>query len=332
MKKFDVYGVCNPLIDMLSHVPESFLKKHGIEKNIMHLVSFEEQQHILSSLELENLSVKFAAGGSAANSMIGLSQLGGSAAFSGKIGMDKHGIIYRKKLEELGVKACLGQGNGATGSSLVLVSDEGGRTMNTFLGMSQDLQANDIDKDVIQSSKFMYLTGYLWDTETQKKTVMHTLLEAKNRGIKVAFSLSDPFCVIRHKKDFVKLLQDYVSLVFCNQEEIFTLLDTCYTQDALNIISQWTETVVLTLGEKGALISHCGDIIYIDPLAVQPKDTTGAGDAFAGGYLYGITNDFSHLDSGRIGAILAGAVIEQTGPRYNGDAKKLVSEKLGIPL
>jgi len=330
MKKFDVYGICNPLIDLLSHVPESFLRKHGIEKNVMHLVSFEEQQKILYCLKLENLPVKYAAGGSAANSMIGLSQLGGIAAFSGKVGMDEHGTIYRKKLEELGVKACLGQGDGATGSSLVLVSDEGDRTMNTFLGMSQDLQANDIDKEVMQSSKYMYLTGYLWDTDAQKKTVMQTLVEAKNRGIKVAFSLSDPFCVNRHKNDFIKLLQEYVSLVFCNQEEIFTLLDTLFTQDALKIISQWVETIVLTLGEKGALISHCGEIIYIDPLTVKVIDTTGAGDAFAGGYLYGITNDFSHIDSGRIGAALAGAVIEQTGPRYKGDVKKLISEKLGI--
>ncbi len=332
MKMFDVYGVCNPLIDLLSHVPDSFLKKYGIEKNVMHLVSHEEQQNILSALELENFSIKIAAGGSAANSMIGVSQLGGCTAFSGKIGMDEHGVIYKKKLEELGVKSCLSKGEGATGSSLVLVSDKGDRTMNTFLGMSQELQVDDVDKEVIQSSKIIYLTGYLWDTESQKKTVKSTLLEAKNRGIKVALSLSDPFCVVRHKKDFLKLLKEYVSLVFCNQEEIFSLLDTCYTQDALKIISQWTETVVLTLGEKGALISHCGEIIYIDPLPVQVIDSTGAGDAFAGGYLYGVTNDFSHLESGRIAATLAGAVIEQTGPRYNGDAKKLVSEKLGIVL
>tara|TARA_B100001123_G_C14866667_1_gene850231 strand:- start:129 stop:743 length:615 start_codon:yes stop_codon:yes gene_type:complete len=202
--------------------------------------------------------------------------------------------------------------------------------MNTFLGMGQNLEIKDIDKEVMQSSKYLYLTGYLWDTKSQKKTVINALSEAKGRNIKVAFSLSDPFCVVRHKKDFKNLLQEYVSVLFCNQEEIFTLLDIFVTQNAIEVISKWVETIVLTLGEKGALIYNCGELIYIDPPIVQVIDTTGAGDAFAAGYLYGITNDFNYLNSGRLGSVLAGAVIEQTGPRYLGDVKKLVSEKLGI--
>ena len=332
MQKFDVYGVCNPLVDLLSHVPDSFLKKLGIQKNVMHLVTREQQQELLLALAEEKISLEVAAGGSGANSMIGISQLGGRSAFSGKIGRDEHGKLYREKLEALGVCDCLAEGEGATGSSLILVSEDGARTMNTFLGMSQELMNPDIDPDIIQSSKYLYLTGYLWDTESQKKAVLNALDEAKKREVKVALSLSDPFCVTRHKEDFINLLKGYASMVFCNQEEAFTLLDTEITQQAAETLSDWTETVALTIGAYGALISHRGETCYIDPLPVRVEDTTGAGDAFAAGFLYGMTHDFSPLDSGRIGATLAAAVIGQTGPRYLGNARKLIQEKLGIIL
>ena len=332
MQKFDVYGVCNPLVDLLSHVPDSFLKKLGIQKNIMHLVTFEQQQELLLALAEEKIYLEVAAGGSGANSMIGISQLGGRSAFSGKIGRDEHGKLYREKLEALGVCDCLAEGEGATGSSLILVSEDGARTMNTFLGMSQELMNPDIDPDVIQSSKYLYLTGYLWDTESQKKAVLNALDEAKKREVKVALSLSDPFCVTRHKEDFINLLKGYASMVFCNQEEAFTLLDTEITQQAAETLSDWTETVALTIGAYGALISHRGETCYIDPLPVRVEDTTGAGDAFAAGFLYGMTHDLSPLDSGRIGATLAAAVIGQTGPRYLGNARILIQEKLGIML
>ena len=332
MQKFDVYGVCNPLVDLLSHVPDSFLKKLGIQKNVMHLVTREQQQELLLALADENISLEVTAGGSGANSMIGISQLGGRSAFSGKIGRDEHGKLYREKLEALGVCDCLAEGEGATGSSLILVSEDGARTMNTFLGMSQELMNPDIDPDVIQSSKYLYLTGYLWDTESQKKAVLNALDEAKKREVKVALSLSDPFCVTRHKEDFINLLKGYASMVFCNQEEAFTLLDTEITQQAAETLSDWTETAALTIGAYGALISHQGETCYIDPLPVRVEDTTGAGDAFAAGFLYGMTHDLSPLDSGRIGATLAAAVIGQTGPRYLGNARTLIQEKLGIML
>jgi len=332
MQKFDVYGVCNPLVDLLSHVPDSFLKKLGIQKNVMHLVTREQQQELLLALAEEKISLEVAAGGSGANSMIGISQLGGRSAFSGKIGRDEHGKLYREKLEDLGVCDYLAEGKGATGSSLILVSEDGARTMNTFLGMSQELMNPDIDPDVIQSSKYLYLTGYLWDTESQKKAVLNALDEAKKREVKVALSLSDPFCVTRHKEDFINLLKGYASMVFCNQEEAFTLLDTEITQQAAETLSDWTETAALTIGAYGALISHQGETCYIDPLPVRVEDTTGAGDAFAAGFLYGMTHDLSPLDSGRIGATLAAAVIGQTGPRYLGNARILIQEKLGIML
>ena len=332
MLKFDVYGVCNPLVDLLCHVPDSFLKKCGIQKNIMHLVTSEQQNELLLAIDKEKIFVEIAPGGSGANSMIGISQLGGSTAFSGKIGRDEHGDLYRNKLESLGVTDFLAEGEGTTGSSLILVSEDGARTMNTFLGMSQELVNQDIDPSVIQSSKYLYLTGYLWDTESQKKAVLNALDEAKKFDIKVALSLSDPFCVTRHKDDFINLLKGYANMVFCNQEEAFSLIETEITHKAIEILSGWTETVALTLGANGALISHQGETFYIDPLPVRVEDTTGAGDAFAAGFLYGMTHDMNALDSGRIGAAMAAGVISQTGSRYLGNTQKLIKEKLGIIL
>ena len=332
MQKFDVYGVCNPLVDLLSHVPDSFLKKFSLKKNVMHLVTLEQQQSLLLALAEEQISVEIAAGGSGANSMIGIAQLGGTSSFSGKIGSDEHGKLYREKLEALGVYEFLAEADGATGSSLILVSEDGSRTMNTFLGMSQELMNSDIDPNVIKSSLYIYLTGYLWDTESQKKAVLKALDEAMKLEIKVALSLSDPFCVTRHKDDFISLIKGYVSMVFCNQEEAFSLLDTEITQKAVDTLSDWTETVALTLGANGALISHQGETFYIDPIQVSVLDTTGAGDAFAAGFLYGMTHDMSPLRSGRIGSALAAGVIGQTGPRYLGNARKLIEEKLGIIL
>ena len=165
-----------------------------------------------------------------------------------------------------------------------------------------------------------------------KKAVLNALDEAKKREIKVALSLSDPFCVKRHKEDFINLLKGYASIVFCNQEEAFTLLDTKITQKAVETMSDWAETVALTLGAYGALISNNGETFYIDPLPVSVEDTTGAGDAFAAGFLYGMTHDFSPLESGRIGAALAAGVIGQTGPRYLGNTRKLIQDNLGIIL
>ena len=332
MENLDVYGVCNPIIDLLCHVPDSFLIECGLKKNSMNLITLEEQQTLLLALADKKISVEFAAGGSGANTMIGIAQLGGRTAFSGKIGKDEHGKIYREKMEEMGVNAVLGEGDGTTGSSLILVSDDGSRAMNTYLGMSQELEIPDISPEVIQASKYLYLTGYLWDTEVQKKAVKHALDEAKKHRIKVALSLSDPFCVNRHNDDFKKLLQGYASMVFCNQEEAFSLLETTVTQEAIEILSQWTETVVLTLGANGALIAHLGETSYIDPITIHVEDTTGAGDAFAAGFLYGMTHEISPFKSGLIGAVLAGAVIEQTGPRYQGHAQTLICEKIGIKL
>ncbi|MEE3121410.1 MAG: adenosine kinase [SAR324 cluster bacterium] len=332
MDNFDVYGFCNPLIDLHSHIPDSFLKKRKLEKNRMHLVSLETQQSLLMALTAEHYSIEFSAGGSGANSMIGVAQLGGRAAFTGKIGEDEHAQIYRENLEDQGVRAAFGTGPGVTGSSLILVTDDGARTMNTHLGISQELHPDDVDEEILKTSRYLYLTGYLWDTETQKASVRHALSLSEKYPVKVALSLSDPFCVNRHHEDFRKLLRSQVDMVFCNQEEAFALMGTQVSNEAFCAITELVETVVFTMGGHGALIFHQGETVYLDPLKIEVIDTTGAGDAFAAGFLYGISQGKTPLQSGRIATVMAGTVIEQMGPRIQGHVQAIVREKLGNVL
>ena len=328
MKKIDVYGVCNPIMDLLCQIPEGFLERNKLEKNRMYLVSTEEQKSLLMALELENRTIEYAAGGSGANTMIGISQLGGLSAFSGKIGLDQRGHEYHKDLEKKGVKSVLGIGEGMTGSSLILVSEDGSRTMNTHLGMCQELQPDDIDVNVIEASSILYLTGFLWDTENQKASVRNALTIAEQFPVQVALSLSDPFCVERHREDFLELIKSQVSMLFCNQEEAFSMMETQVTQEAIEMLSESVETVIMTLGSRGSLICENGDISYIDPLDVKVVDTTGAGDAYAAGFLYGYSQGKSMVECGRIASVLAGTVIEQIGPRIEDEMMDKLNKRL----
>ena len=331
MKTFDVFGIGNPLVDLLAHVSDQFLEAQGLTKNRMYLVDFERQQKLLSELEKSNADVLYMPGGSCANSMIGIAQLGGATIFSGKIASDEYGVIYKTKLAEAQVVSSLGEGEGSTGSSLILVTDDASRTMNTYLGVSQKFQFCDISHDLLKEVQYLYIEGYLWDTEAQKEAILLTIKKAREYGVKISLSLSDPFCVTRHTAEFNELCQDCVDLVFCNQEEAFGLTGTKISQEALQRLNQHVETVAMTLGSRGALIAYQGQVTYIDPFHLQVIDTTGAGDAFAAGFLYGLTQNKSILESGRIAAAMAALIISQLGPRFQGNLQARLQLLLSSP-
>ncbi|MBF0277899.1 MAG: adenosine kinase [SAR324 cluster bacterium] len=329
MKDIDVFGIGNPLIDLLSHVSSDFLRAQGLEKDRMYLVDYEGQKEIISRLEESGSEILHAPGGSCANSMIGLCQLGGTAAYSGKIGFDKFGKIYKEKLEAAAVESSLAEGDGPTGSSLILVPEDGSRTMNTHLGISQKFHVSDVSEALLRRSQFLYIEGYLWDTEEQKEAILLTIAKARQYGVKISLSLSDPFCVDRHAEEFNTLLKENVDMVFCNQEEAFGLTNTNISQEALYKLGDSVETVVMTLGSKGALIFHENEMTYVDSFSVEVIDTTGGGDAFAAGFLYGITHGKSASESGRIASALAALIINQLGPRVQGDWEPKLKELLG---
>ena len=246
-KRFDVFGMCNALFDLQAEVSDETLSElPSISKGGMMLLSHEEQQAIVPRIYTNIVHTE--AGGSGANTMIGVAQLGGTACFTSRVGDDEHGKMYARSLSEQNVVPHLGQqdseaetdAQSETGVSLILITPDTQRTMCTYLGMAQKLRTSDVNLDDLRASRYLYVTGYLWDTDTQKEAVLHAMREAHAAGVKVALSLSDPFCVVRHKKDFSYLLGEYVDVVFSNHDEAEELTGEADIRAALAKLTQMT--------------------------------------------------------------------------------------------
>ena len=324
---YDVFGLENPLIDLLAKVPDSFLDSIGAGKNTMRLIDSSAHHTLLTALK--DTTVQAASGGSCANTMLGISQLGGKTAFCGKAGNDNHGRMYVDKLEEGGVTSHVATDGSATGSTIILVTPDASRTMNTFLGACQELKPADLPLEALKQAKMLYITGYLWDSPSQKETVMLALNTAKEADIPIAFSLADPFCVDRHQMDFVNIIQNYASLVFANREEAHALTEQSHTHVAMNMLKEWCDTVVVTLGSSGAIVADSKESVYLDPFPVKAVDTTGAGDAFAAGFLHSYIQGKSLYEAGLQGSAFAAKVIQQVGPRLDGDVPTQLETLIG---
>ena len=326
---YDVFGLENPLIDLLAQVPDEFLARHGLKKNHMTLIDGERHAALLQALD--GNPIRTAAGGSCANTLLGIAQLGGKSAYCGKVGADAHGRDYIRKLEEGGVTSFIRADGSVTGSTVILVTPDAARTMNTFLGACQELTPADLPLDALADSRLLYLTGYLWDTAGQQEAATLALKTAGENGIVVAMSLADPFCVSRHKDAFAQILEKYVDFVFANHEEALSLTGTDNTHQAMQALRKWCGGAAITLGANGALISRDDDQIYLDPYPVDAVDTTGAGDAFAAGVLYGFSSGASLFQCGRLGSYFASRVITQVGPRLEGDIRAQLAPVLDDP-
>jgi sugar/nucleoside kinase (ribokinase family) len=250
--------------------------------------------------------------------MIGVALLGGTACFTSRVGPDDHGRLYREHLAKLGVKPNPGGGGGDTGICLVLITPDAERTMCTFLGTARDLEPRDVDLDDLRASRYLYVTGYLWDTDTQKEAVTLAMTEANKAGVKVSFSLSDPFCVGRHKEDFLKLVKGHVDVVFANDEEAMALTDTECAEDAARALASLSGGLAaVTMNSAGSLLCRGDEMVQVPIYPVQPVDTTGAGDMYAAGVLYGLTQGYSLEVTGRIAAYAAAQVVAKLGPRLS---------------
>jgi sugar/nucleoside kinase (ribokinase family) len=326
-ESFDVFGIENPLIDLLVSVPDLLLKDLGVEKDKMYLVDLPRLQSILRALG--DRAIHPEPGGSCANTLLGIAQLGARTAYCGKAGRDDYGRVYIRKLEEAGVTSFVGTDGHNTGSTVILVTPDAARTMNTYLGACQELKPADVPIDALRRSKRLYMTGYLWDTEGQQQAAWLALLTAQEARIPVAMSLSDPFCVTRHQTLFPSLLRDHVDLVFANRDEALMLTGRADEERALADLRGLCASVVITLGARGAVAAEGGDTVHIPPFPVQAVDTTGAGDAFAAGFLFGKARGYPLERCGRLGAAFASRVIEQIGPRLKGDVRTQLRGLLG---
>lgn len=313
-KKYDVFGMCNALFDIQAEVSDAQLDGLKLSKGAMMLLSDEEQKAIVPQVYTEIVHTE--AGGSGANTMIGIAQLGGLAAFTSRVGRDEHGRMYREGLEKLGVVASLCEGEGDTGISLILVTPDAQRTMLTYLGQSQSVTAGDLDLDAIRASKYLYITGYLWDTDSQKEAVLTAMRTANEAGVKVALSLSDPFCVGRHKADFLELLEKHVDVVFANKDEACGLMDETDPLEAAKALAKLAGGLsVVTRDSSGSVLVQGDEIVEVSVFTVTPVDTTGAGDMYAAGILYGLTQRLSLEKTGKIASWCAAQIVAKLGPR-----------------
>lgn len=326
MAKFDVLGLGNPLIDVFYNVEDSFLEELKLSKGSMNLVDVDRQNEILKKGANSKKSTSL--GGSCANTMAIVSQLGGKSAYGGKLGKDELGEDYENQLVNLGVTSFLKKQEGATGSTVILVTPDAERTMNTHLGMCVNFSDSDVDRQGIENTKYLYVEGYLWDTPIQKKAVSAALEMAKSAGCIISLSLSDSYCVDRHKKDFQSMLDNYVDLVFCNESEAEIMTGQSDAEKQIEVLSKSTKEIVLTLGKKGSKIYANNTVTDIDCFPANAIDTTGAGDSFAAGYLYGITHNYTTEQAGKLASRCAAEIVSQMGPRYNGDFRALVSDYL----
>ncbi len=319
-----VYSIGNPLIDYLCYVTDEDLRNLDLSKGTMLLIDADKRAEIIDYTRKREIS--YSCGGSAPNTAITLSLLGISTTLAGGVGNDEHGRMYKDKLTETGVTDQTVFKDAVTGTSIILLTEDKERTMNTFLGANRLFSENDIAEESIKKADIFYFTGYMWDTESQQKATRKVLNLCRQYGKKIAFDLADPFAVGRYRDTFLKLISEYCDIVFANNEEARFLLDNYDTYECCRSLGRICPIAIVKNGKKGSVISDNGNMHEI-PLygTSHPVDTTGAGDNYAAGFLYGYLNGYGTDVSGKIASYLAGEIINQLGAQFK--AEKIPSMK-----
>ena len=305
-----ILGIGNAIVDVLCRVDDEFLIKNSLTKSTMKLIDEIEFLNLLTNLSIEETI----SGGSVANSIVGLSQLGNDVAFIGKVKDDDLGQKYEAGLKKENVNYLYSKKNEpiSTGSCLILITPDSERTMCTFLGTAGKINDQDINADYVKKAEITFLEGYLWDEGEPKKAFD----KAINNSNKVAMSLSDLFCVERHKDHFLHLVKNKLDIIFANEQEILSLINTQTFDDAITFCKDLDKNIVITRGEKGAVAINQGEVIECDAKKnLKITDLTGAGDLFAAGYLHGVINNMSTKDSLNKGTELSSKIIQKIGAR-----------------
>lgn len=327
---YDVAGIGNALVDVVTHVEDGFLAEQQLAKGTMKLVETTTADFLYGKLP-PGIEMS---GGSCANTMAAIASLGGNGAYIGKVKDDYFGQVFRHDMNSIGVHFSneASKDGPSTGRCLVLVSPDAQRTMCTDLGAASTLGVADLNPGVIQNSRVTYLEGYLFDRPEAQRAFIRAAEYAHDSGHKVSITLSDPFCVDRHRDAFRALVAAHIDILFANEEEIMSLYQVSVFDDAIQMLhkSGHVDIACLTRSAKGSVIIHGDEVHVIDADRIREVvDTTGAGDAYAAGFLYGYTQDLDLGTCGRIAAIAAGEVISHNGARPERDLAELVAEKLG---
>ena len=312
--RYDVVGIGNAIVDIIGRCEDGFLTKHDLAKGFMRLIDAPEADRLygLMGPAMER------SGGSAANTIAGLASFGGKGAFIGRVSDDQFGKVFWHDIRASGVafETTPAIGGLPTAVCLILVTPDGERTMNTFLGASTELGPNEVDAAMIAAAKVTYLEGYLFDKPEAKEAFHAAAAVAAKAGRKTALSLSDAFCVDRHRADFRKLVKSEVDILFANEKEITALYEVNSFDEAVAAVRGECEIAVLTRSESGSLIVTAKDMVQVRPAHVDKVvDATGAGDLYAAGFLYGYTRNLKLADCGRLGSLAAAEAISHIGAR-----------------
>jgi sugar/nucleoside kinase (ribokinase family) len=314
VKKYDVVGVGNAIVDCLAHVDEEFLAINNMQKGAMQLISAEYAADLLQKLH----NVKKCSGGSVANSIAALASLNVPTAFLGRVADDELGESFTGEIKQAGVyfSAKPALGGKPTACCIICVSPDGERTMNTFIGASAEVTVANIEAEVIEQSKILYLEGYLWDAEPAKEAILQAIHVAHDHGVKIAFSASDAFCVNRHRDEFLHLIKQHIDILFMNEDEAKALLERDDLENVALELATYVEVALITRSSEAAIIASGEKLHHVTPQKVaKVEDATGAGDAFAAGFLYGYLKDLGLERSAEIGHKLASNIIQQMGAR-----------------
>ena len=329
--KYDVLGIGNAIFDVLVQTDEKFLADHGMTKGGMALIDETRAAAIYRDMGPATQM----SGGSAANTIVGVASLGARAAYVGKVKDDEIGRLYTHDIRAAGVAFDTKPASGgpATGCSYILVTGDGERTMNTYLGAAQDLTPADIDPAQVASARIVYLEGYLWDPSSAKDAFVKASKIAHEAGRQVALTLSDAFCVDRYRGEFVDLMKSgTVDLIFANESELHSLYQTADFDTALKALRGDVKLGVVTRSEKGCLVTSPAGVTSVPAFPIsQLVDTTGAGDLFASGFLFGLVRGADYENAGRLGALAAAEVIQHIGARPKTSLKEL-ARKHGLPV
>jgi sugar/nucleoside kinase (ribokinase family) len=326
-KTYDVVGIGNAIVDVLVQADERFLADHGLTKGTMALVNEQQAERLYASVGpgLET------SGGSAANTLAGIAQLGGRAGFIGRVRNDQLGQIFAHDIRSVGARfdTPAATAGPSTARCLILVTPDAQRTMCTYLGASVGLHPADLDLEMVAQAKLLYLEGYLWDSDEAKAAFIAAAEVARANGGEVALSLSDAFCVERHRDSFQELVDGHVDILFANEMEITSLYMANSFEEAAEQVRGRCRVAALTRSEQGSLILSGDDRHAIAPFSLGTLvDTTGAGDLYAAGFLHAYTQGQSLEACGRLGSLCAGQVVTQLGPRPQADLRQLVAQHL----
>ncbi len=326
-KDIDLIGLGNAIVDIIVKVEDQFLELNNLKKGSMNLINSNESEVLLENCKV----IKKISGGSSANTIVGLAELGHNVQFIGRVKNDNFGNFFStdiKKSKTIFNTPPIDEGP-SSAHSIIFITPDAQRTMCTYLGASVEFEPKDVNYNSIKNSKYLYLEGYLWDSNLAKNAFLKAANIAKESNTKIILSLSDSFCVDRHRESFLDLIENYIDIVFCNESEVLSLFKENDLQRCKESISSICELVIITLGSKGSLVINKGESEEIKPLQLgKIIDTTGAGDLYAGGFIHGLIKNYALKKCGEIGSICAGHIITQLGSRSNINLQKLIQSNL----